>query len=444
MAFTKQEEQRYVDYLNGKGVPALMDEILESCCKEMPEDPVSYVTGFLAEKRCRYPPESQLGEISSIEDAAGAWEGWCQGTAMLFTERKAEGQGCEVVVGCDGRKVNRKKLKTLAKCLVANGLKVLVPDGYYATRAAMDSSIAKTLGGVYLYSAERLILLPDGTCAAATPHDVCVLVKDMHAAEYEGKIKRHDAVCVFANEMEQRFKLSNMRSQQGMAGMKLLFDCEHGVAGPYAREIFVNRLGLAEPANVELLNETPWEEKGKCSTKDDLSKYTIVASCGQDGTGGDRRSASGGPVPRMEERLFVEHMNGAQCTPSYTDGIEAVLAFMSMLLSGKGETLDSIMERFPDIIGTTTSHSLVTDSHTLPAALSKVSQLWSFSLEGEEKVHVEAAEEQDDKGAPSTRVTIYITTPPGKTEGEDAAGRAVKQLNELLALNGWDTAFDSS
>ncbi len=68
-----------------------------------------------------------------------------------------------------------------------------------------------------------------------------------------------DPVSDYANLMETLFDFSTIREHLTNKSISILFDAMHAITGPYAREIFVNRLGAPESA---LMNAEPKADFG--------------------------------------------------------------------------------------------------------------------------------------------------------------------------------------
>ncbi|MCP4701642.1 MAG: alpha-D-glucose phosphate-specific phosphoglucomutase [Gammaproteobacteria bacterium] len=199
-------------------------------------------------------------------------------------------RGQTLVLGGDGRYYNRNAIQTILKMAAANGFgRVLAgQDGILSTPAA--SALIrkyKAFGGVIL-SASHNPGGPDGDFGikynigngGPAPEKVTEAIyartqtidryRTIEAAEIplqrtganlegEMRVEVIDPVTDYAALMEELFDFERIRELFKSGNFSMRFDGMHAVAGPYAREILVNRLGAA--ANT-VMNGIPLENFG--------------------------------------------------------------------------------------------------------------------------------------------------------------------------------------
>lgn len=333
-SFTKEQEQKFVEYLNRKGVPKLMDEMLEETCSNMVPDPQSHLSAWLAKhERHPYPTEGACAADKSeggtktvlIRDIAGNHpdlkadgkyeikamgtsglrlkqglynrpgflEQFAQGVAEFFAKdhQKAlrakqdfQGHADLVIVGGDPRRGNRERIDMICRCLVGNGLRVLVAKDYIASTPAISHAIRheRAAGGIILTASHNPVLdagikinLDEGqpaledTVQKVFDHqkaaDSWTAIGDIGAARYEGLVREIDTVRLYADLLDSIFDFRSMAEKlQAEQGFRAALDCMHGAAGPYAREVFVNRLQLkeGEQGQVSFVREVPRSDLG--------------------------------------------------------------------------------------------------------------------------------------------------------------------------------------
>ncbi len=195
-----------------------------------------------------------------------------------------------LVLGGDGRYYNREAIQIILKMAAANGFaRVLVgQDGILSTPAA-SCVIRKyqTYGGIIL-SASHNPGGPDGDFGikyngsnggpATETVTEAIFAVSKNLAQYRtvnapdvdlGKLGEQkvgdmivsiiDPVTDYAELMESLFDFAAIRALLA-GGFRIRFDAMHAVTGPYARDIFVNRLGA--PAS-SVMNAVPLPDFGK-------------------------------------------------------------------------------------------------------------------------------------------------------------------------------------
>lgn len=198
-------------------------------------------------------------------------------------------RGATLVLGGDGRYYNREAIQIILRMAAANGFgRVLVGAGGILSTPAASCIIRKyrTHGGIIL-SASHNPGGPDGdfgikyngsnggpatetvteaiyavsknitqyrTIAAA---DVALDAPGEHSVG-DMKVSVIDPVADYAELMESLFDFAAIRSLI-RGGFRIRFDAMHAVTGPYAKDIFVNRLGA--PAD-SVMNAVPLPDFG--------------------------------------------------------------------------------------------------------------------------------------------------------------------------------------
>jgi phosphoglucomutase len=197
--------------------------------------------------------------------------------------------GSTLVLGGDGRYFNREAVQVILKMAAASGFgKVLVGQGGILSTPAASCLIRRyrTHGGIILSAShnpggpqgdfgikyntanggpapERIteaIFSASGKISQYRIADVPDVVLDMPG---EGRIGGMtvaviDPVSDYAELMESLFDFAAIRALLN-SGFRIRFDAMHAVTGPYAREIFMNRLGAAPDS---VMNAVPLPDFG--------------------------------------------------------------------------------------------------------------------------------------------------------------------------------------
>ncbi|MDX8379311.1 MAG: alpha-D-glucose phosphate-specific phosphoglucomutase [Gallionella sp.] len=194
--------------------------------------------------------------------------------------------GAKLVVGGDGRYFNLEAIQTLLKMAAANGIKqVLVGrDGILSTPAA-SCVIRKyeTYGGIIL-SASHNPGGPEGDFGikyntangGPAPEKIteAIFAVSRKITQYrlvdapdvaldtvgdyqigDMTVSVIDPVIDYADMMASLFDFEAIR-QLLAGGFRIKFDAMHAVNGPYAREIFLNRLGAPEDSLINCIPQT--------------------------------------------------------------------------------------------------------------------------------------------------------------------------------------------
>ncbi|GAB1234609.1 alpha-D-glucose phosphate-specific phosphoglucomutase [Ferrigenium sp. UT5] len=274
-------------------------------------------------------------------------------------------QGATLVVGGDGRFYNRTAIQTILKMAAANGFgKVLVGQGGILSTPAASNIIRKyqTYGGIIL-SASHNPGGPDGDFGikyngnnggpATETVTEAIFARSKVLAEYRIldaadvpldstgstrlgalQVEVIDAVADYAGLMESLFDFGAIRSLlQG--GFRIQFDAMHAVTGPYAREIFVNRLGA--PA-ASVMNAVPLEDFGNGHPDPNLTYAHDLVEIMFGQNAPDFGAASDGDGDRnmiLGQRFFVTPSDSlaviaanATLAPGYRKGLAGIARSM--------------------------------------------------------------------------------------------------------------------
>ena len=199
-------------------------------------------------------------------------------------------EGEALVIGGDGRYFNREAIQTIIKMAIANGFATVIigQSGILSTPAA--SCVVrkyKALGGLVL-SASHNPGGPDedfgikfnrsnGGPASETQtdkiHQITESISHYYTVDLDPvdidtvgeidlgsvKIQVIDPVSDYADLMEELFDFPAMKQLLSGSEFKFRFDAMHAVTGPYAQEIFINRLGAPKES---VINAEPKEDFG--------------------------------------------------------------------------------------------------------------------------------------------------------------------------------------
>lgn len=198
-------------------------------------------------------------------------------------------KGATLTLGGDGRYYNREAIQTILKMAAANGFgRVLVGQAGILSTPAASCVIRKykTFGGIILsashnpggvdgdfgikYNTENGGPAPEKITEAifeksktiqtykiVDAHDVPLDV--IGETDLAGmKVQVIDAVTDYAELMESLFDFNAIKDLLA-SGFRMKFDAMHAVTGPYAQEIFINRLGA--PAE-SIMNCVPLPDFG--------------------------------------------------------------------------------------------------------------------------------------------------------------------------------------
>lgn len=210
----------------------------------------------------------------------GFLEQFIQGIASYFAEASKSDTIAEkkmtLLLGGDPRKGNKERIKKAAEICVGNGFDVIICGDGLATTPAMSHGIRnlKVLGAIIFTASHNpftdvgiKINTSNGAPALADTvnrvHEIQnalteYKISDYAEAESSGKISSVDIIDMYAGLLDSVFDFKSMREKIASSNLKAAFDAMHGAAGPFAHEVFINRLGL----DAEILREEPREDLG--------------------------------------------------------------------------------------------------------------------------------------------------------------------------------------
>ena len=275
-------------------------------------------------------------------------------------------EGATLVIGGDGRFLNREAIQTAIAMAAANGIgKIIVGRGGILSTPAASNLIRKrgAIGGLVLsashnpggpngdfgikFNAANGGPAPESLTAKFYARSQAIdryLIAEIGSVDLEQTGTRQttsgmiveiiDPVADYADLMESLFDFDAIRALFA-SGFTMVFDAMHAVTGPYAREILENRLG-ALPGTV--INGTPLEDFGGGHPDPNLvhAKHLLDLMNGPDAPDfaaasdgdGDRNLVFGrAMVVAPSDSLAVLAAN-AHLAPAYRDGIVGIARSM--------------------------------------------------------------------------------------------------------------------
>jgi phosphoglucomutase len=274
-------------------------------------------------------------------------------------------QGATLVLGGDGRYYNREAIQIILKMAAANGFgRVLVGQGGILSTPAASCVIRKyaTFGGIIL-SASHNPGGPDGdfgikyntanggpapekiteaifslskTMTQYRILDVADVALDTVGEYAIGKmtVSVINPVADYAELMESLFDFDAIRTLIA-GGFRIKFDAMHAVNGPYAREIFLNRLGA--PAD-SIMNCVPLPDFGNGHPDPNLTYAHELVEILYGDNAPDFGAASDGDGDRnmiLGRHFFVNPSDSlailtanAKLAPGYREGLAGVARSM--------------------------------------------------------------------------------------------------------------------
>lgn len=274
--------------------------------------------------------------------------------------------GSTLVLGGDGRYYNREAIQTILKMAAASGFaRVLVGQGGILSTPAASCVIRKyqTYGGIILSASHNpggvdgdFGIKYNGTNGGPATETVTEAIfaltkkitryRILEAADVDldtlgttqlgtMQVEVINAVTDYADLMATLFDFNQIRALLS-GGFRIQFDAMHAVTGPYAQEIFVNRLGA--PAN-SVMNAVPLPDFGQGHPDPNLTYAHDLVDILYDDGAPDFGAASDGDGDRnmiLGKGFFV--------TPS--DSL-AVLAANATLVPGYQQGLAGIARSMP-------------------------------------------------------------------------------------------------
>jgi phosphoglucomutase len=208
-------------------------------------------------------------------------EQFTQGVAAYFLEITSQGQVATnnrtLIIGGDPRKGNRERVRKIAEILVGNGFRVIIAKHGLASTPAMSHAIRsfEAVGGIILTASHNpftdvgiKINMASGAPAlddtVTRVHELQNSVTEFYTTRFEdaqaaNEVEYFDVVSLYADLLDSIFDFSGMKEKLALrTGFTAAFDAMHGAAGPFAHEVFINRLGL----DASILREEPREDLG--------------------------------------------------------------------------------------------------------------------------------------------------------------------------------------
>ncbi len=210
----------------------------------------------------------------------GFLEQFTQGIADYFKEipdkENISGKIRAILLGGDPRQGNSSRIKTIAGILAGNGFRVIIAKNGLSSTPAMSYGIRKlkTAGGIILTASHNPFTdvgIKVNTAGGAPALDKAVSriqelqnscteyrTADFSTAEKNGMISTTNIISLYADLLDEIFDFAEMKKAISERKLRGAFDSMHGAAGPFAREIFIDRLGL----DAEIIREEPRPDLG--------------------------------------------------------------------------------------------------------------------------------------------------------------------------------------
>ncbi len=220
---------------------------------------------------------SGLREKQEVYNSHQFLEQFTGGIAAYFLELKKDyADKNTIIIGGDPREGNPVRIKKTACIMAAAGFRVLVADNGLASTPAMSHAIREkhALAGVILTASHNpftdvgiKVNGPDGAPALDDAvnriHELQNSTTEYTTLDFEdaidhGLIEYIDIVNLYADLLNSIFDFRGMKKQLEQNPLKGVFDPMYGAAGPFAEEVFINRLGL----NCEIIHSEPRSDLG--------------------------------------------------------------------------------------------------------------------------------------------------------------------------------------
>ena len=273
--------------------------------------------------------------------------------------------GATLVLGGDGRYYNREAIQIILKMAAANGYgRVLVGKGGILSTPAASCVIRKqqTYGGIILsashnpggpngdfgikYNTANGGPAPEKITAAIFAASKCITqYRIVDAADIpidalgdsklgDMTVSVIDPVDDYAELMESLFDFAAIRALL-RNGFRIKFDAMHAVTGPYAREIFINRLGAPSDS---IMNAVPLPNFGGGHPDPNLTYAHELVDILYGENAPDFGTASDGDGDRnmiLGQRFFVNPSDSlallaanAHLVPGYKQGLAGIARSM--------------------------------------------------------------------------------------------------------------------
>lgn len=274
--------------------------------------------------------------------------------------------GKTLVIGGDGRYYNREAIQLIIKMAVANGFgRLLIGQGGILSTPAASCVIRKfqACGGLVLSASHNpggpeedfgikfnsenggpaAQKITDAIYQQTTvlqhyltiAHDDIDLDSQSQLTIGNTQIEIIDSVQDHANMMEQMFDFAAMRKLFADGDFTMCFDAMHAVVGPYALEIFEQRLGAPKGT---VINAIPLEDFGGGHPDPNLvhAKQIVELTTGEQGI--DFAAASDGDGDRnmvLGKQFYLNPCDSlalltanASLVPAYAEGVTGVARSM--------------------------------------------------------------------------------------------------------------------
>lgn len=273
-----------------------------------------------------------------------------------------------LLIGGDGRFYNREAIQIILRIAIANGFKTILigKSGFVSTPAASLLIRKYKLDGGVVLSASHNPGGPDGDFGVKfnihnggpapetftnqvfeiskqltrylTIDSADIDIDQLGEQHLDGaKVRIVDSVSDYADLMEHLFDFDLLTSMFNAGLFTMAFDAMHAITGPYAREIFVRRLGAAEES---LMNATPLPDFGGGHPDPNLVyAHDLVALMNQQTMAPDFGAASDGDGDR-------NMILGRQCFVTPSDSL-AIMAANAHLLPGYQKGLAGVARSMP-------------------------------------------------------------------------------------------------
>ncbi|WP_168014646.1 alpha-D-glucose phosphate-specific phosphoglucomutase [Halomonas salinarum] len=314
------------------------------------------------------PFEGQKPGTSGLRKKVRVFEtpGYLENFVQSIFNTLGDCSGQALVIGGDGRYYNRVAIQTILRMAVANGFtRLIVGQGGLLSTPAASCVIRKyaTRGGIVLSASHNpggpdedfgikfngdnggpaTEGVTDAIWQASKEIDHYLTLESLDVdldrlgeSRLEGAvIEVIDPVADYADQMEALFDFPKMSALVRNPKFRLCFDAMHAVTGPYAREIFENRLG-ARPGSV--VNADPKEDFGGGHPDPNMvHAHELVAlmngddpmdfGAASDGDGDRNMVMGSGFYINPCDSLAVLAAN-AHLVPGYRDGLAGVARSM--------------------------------------------------------------------------------------------------------------------
>ncbi len=225
---------------------------------------------------------SGLRETQDVFNRPLYLEQIAQGIALFFKEITDKKEIAEknktILIGGDPRLGNARRLRLIASILAGNGFSVCMARDGLASTPSMSHGIRQlnVSGGITLTASHNpftdvgiKVNMMDGSPAldgeVQRIYELQNKVRKVFMIDYDlladaEKLHEVDLVSLYTGLLDKIFDFDEMKAAIDERMIRGAFDGMYGAAGPFAEEIFVNRLGM----DADLLRCEPREDLGGC------------------------------------------------------------------------------------------------------------------------------------------------------------------------------------